>query len=214
MAVLLTVNVSVELPLPGAGIGLGLKLAVTPVGRPAAESDTAELKPLLTDVEIVVLPELPCVTDSPEGVAVAVKSGAVAALTVRATVVVWAVPPPLAVIVTFEVPVVAVLLDEKVRVELPLPGAEMEGGLKLAVTPAGNPDTDNEIAELKPPLTPVEIVVAPEFPCVTESAAGEAARLKSGVVLGLKMTFSTGAARFGWGLPQSVRAGNQTSQHQ
>jgi hypothetical protein len=191
-AVLLTVNVSVELPLPGAAIGLGLKLAVTPVGKPAAESDTAELKPLLIDVEIVVLPEVPCVTDSPEGDAATVKSGAVAALTVRATIVVWVAPPPLAVTVTFEVPVVAVLLDEKVRVELPFPGAEMEGGLKLAVTPAGNPDTDNEIAELKPPLTPVEIVVAPEFPCVTESAAGEAAKLKSGVVLGLKMIFSTG----------------------
>src|SRR5260370_36897382 len=97
---------------------------------------------------MVGLPELPCVTDSPGGVAVAVKSGAVAALTVRATVVVWVVPPPLAVIVTFEVPVVAVLLHEKVRVELPLPGAEMEGGLKLAVTAAANPDPDNEIAEV------------------------------------------------------------------
>jgi len=192
MAVLLTVNVSVELPLPGAAIGLGLKLAVTPVGRPAAERDTAELKPLLTDVEIVVLPELPCVTDSAGGEAVTVKSGAVTGLTDRATVVVWVVPPPLAVTVTFEVPVVAVVLDEKVSVELPLPGAVMEAGLKLAVTPVGNPDTDNEIAELKPPLTLVEMVVAAEFPCVKESAAGEAAKLKSGVVLGLKMTFSTG----------------------
>ena len=189
---MLTVNVSVELPLPGAGIGLGLKLAVTPVGRPAAESDTAELKPLLTDVEIVVLPELPCVTDSAGGEAVTVKSGAVTGLTDRATVVVWVVPPPLAVTVTFEVPVVAVVLDEKVSVELPFPGAVMEAGLKLAVTPVGNPDTDNEIAELKPPLTLVEMVVAAEFPCVKESAAGEAAKLKSGVVLGLKMTFSTG----------------------
>jgi len=192
MAVLLTVNVSVELPLPGAAIGLGLKLAVTPVGRPAAERDTAELKPLLTDVEIVVLPELPCVTDSAEGETVTVKSGAVTGLTDRATVVVWVVPPPLAVTVTFEVPVVAVVLDEKVSVELPLPGAVMEAGLKLAVTPVGNPDTDNEIAELKPPLTLVEMVVAAELPCVKESAAGEAAKLKSGVVLGLKMTFSTG----------------------
>jgi len=33
---------------------------------------------------------------------------------------------------------------------------------------------------------PVEMVVAPEFPCVTESAAGEAAKLKSGVVLELQ----------------------------
>ena len=66
--------------------------------------------------------------------------------------------------VTFAVPVVAVLLAEKVRVEVPLPGAAMEAGLKLAVTPAGNPEADNEIAELKPPLTVVETVELPELP--------------------------------------------------
>lgn len=59
VAVLPTVNVSVELPLPGAAIDAGLKLAVTPVGKPEAERATAELKPPLTVVEIVVLPELP-----------------------------------------------------------------------------------------------------------------------------------------------------------
>ena len=161
-----------------------------------------------------MLPELPCVTDSPAGDAVTLKSGAVAALTVRATVVVWVAPPPLAVTVTFAVPVVAVLLAEKVRVELPLPGAAMEAGLKLAVTPAGNPDTDNEIVELNPPLMPVETVVAPEFPCVTESATGEAAELKSGVVLGLKMTFSTGCNSIWLGAAPVCPCGNQTSQHQ
>jgi len=50
-----------------------------------------------------------------------VKSGAVAALTVRATVVVMGSAAATGLTVTFEVPVVAVLLDEKVRVELPLP---------------------------------------------------------------------------------------------
>ena len=74
------------------------------------------------------------------------------------------IPPPLAVTVTFVVPVVAVLLAEKVRVELPLPGAPIEAGLKLAVIPAGRPEADNEIAELNPPLTAVEILVLPELP--------------------------------------------------
>jgi len=86
--VLPTVNVSVELPPPGAGIELGLKLAVTPVGSPEAVSDIAELKPPLTDVEMVVLPELPCVTDRLVGEAVTVKLGAAEGLMVSATVVV------------------------------------------------------------------------------------------------------------------------------
>lgn len=72
--------------------------------------------------------------------------------------------PPVAVIVTLAVPVVAVLLAVKVTVELPLPGAGMEVGLKAAVTPAGNPEADNETAELKPPLTVVETVELPELP--------------------------------------------------
>jgi hypothetical protein len=78
--------------------------------------------------------------------------------------VVWVTLPPVALTVTFTVPAVAVLLAVNVRVELPLPGAAMEAGLKLAVTPAGNPEVDRETAALKPPLTVVEIVLAPELP--------------------------------------------------
>ena len=86
MAVLSTVNVSVELPLPGAAMDAGLKLAVTPVGRPEAERETAELKPPLTVVEIVVLPELPWMIERFAGDALSVKLGEAAAFTVRATV--------------------------------------------------------------------------------------------------------------------------------
>lgn len=101
-------------------------------------------------------------------------------------------PPPLAVTVTFVVPVVAVLLAEKVRVELPLPGAPIDAGLKLAVTPAGRPEADSEIAELNPPVTLVEIVVLPDCPCVTDKLVGDALKLKSGVALpGLKMMSMT-----------------------
>src|SRR6267143_1002004 len=50
----------------------------------------------------------------------------------------------------------------------------MEAELKPALTPAGNPETDKETAELKPPLTVVEIVVVPELPWVTDKLAGEA----------------------------------------
>lgn len=150
VAVVLAANVSVELPLPGAAIEAGLKLAVSPEDRPDAESDTAELKPPFTATDTVVLPELPCATERLAGDTLMVKSGAVVAFTVRGTVSVCEIPPPLAVTVTFVVPVVAVLLAENVSVELPLPGAAMEVGLKLAVTPDGKPEADSEIAELNP----------------------------------------------------------------
>jgi hypothetical protein len=91
------------------------------------------------------------------------------------------IPPPLAFTVTFVVPVVAVALAEKVRVELPLPGAPMDAGLKLAVTPAGRPEAESEIAELKPPLTVVEIVLLPEPPWATDRLVGDALSVKLGL---------------------------------
>ena len=83
--------------------------------------------------------------------------------------------------VTFVVPVVAVLLAEKVSVELPLPGAPIDEGLKAAVTPAGKVEVESETAELKPPLTVVDIVLLPELPCATDRLVGEALIAKLGV---------------------------------
>lgn len=82
----------------------------------------------------------------------------------------------------------AVLLAVKVRVELPLPGAAIEPGLKLAVTPEGNAEAVSEIAELKPPLTEVEIALLPELPCVTDTLVGEARTLKSGVAVAVTVS--------------------------
>ncbi len=81
------------------------------------------------------------------------------------------------------VPVVAALPAVKVKVELPLPGAAIELGLKLAVTPDGKPDADSEIAELNPPLTVVEIVLLPDEPWTTDRLAGDALRVKLGVAV-------------------------------
>jgi hypothetical protein len=81
-AVLLAVNVNVELPEPGAAMDVGLNAAVTPEGRPLAESDTAELKPPETVVEIVLVPLLPAATERLVGDALNVKFGEVAAFTV------------------------------------------------------------------------------------------------------------------------------------
>lgn len=78
VAVLPAENVKVELPLPGAPIEVGLNAAVTPEGSPETESETAELKPPVALVEIVVLPEAPCVTDKLVGDALRLKSGVAA----------------------------------------------------------------------------------------------------------------------------------------
>ena len=97
-------------------------------------------------------------------------------------------PPPLAVTVAFEVPVTAVLLTVNVSVELPPPGAAIELGLKLAVTPVGRPEAVSATAELKPPVTAVEMVVLPEFPCVIVRFGGEAVTVKFGAVDGLTVS--------------------------
>jgi len=102
---------------------------------------------------------------------------------VNAIVTVWVMPPPVAVTVTFAVPVVAALLAVKVRVELPLPGAAIDAGLKLTVTPAGRPEAEREIAELNPPLTAVEIVALPELPWATDRLVGEPLSVKAGVAV-------------------------------
>src|SRR5215469_3206355 len=94
---------------------------------------------------------------------------------------VWVMPPPVAVTVTLDVPVVAVLPTVNVRTELPLPGAAIEAELKLPVTPEGKPETDNDTAELNPPLTLVVIVELPDAPCARVRLEGEALTVKSGV---------------------------------
>jgi hypothetical protein len=55
-----TVMLMVDDPVPV--IDVGLKPTVTPEGWPDAESATAELKPPLTVLVIVELPDPPCAT--------------------------------------------------------------------------------------------------------------------------------------------------------
>lgn len=88
VAVLLAVKVRVELPEPGAAIDAGLNAAVTPAGSPLAESDTAELKPPETVVEIELVPDPLRATETLVGDALSAKFGEVAALTVSGIVVV------------------------------------------------------------------------------------------------------------------------------
>ena len=99
---------------------------------------------------------------------------AAAAVTVSETVAVCVIPPPVPVMVMVEVPATAVEATVSVSLDEPDPGAAMDAGLKLAVTPVGNPDADNAIAELNPPETAVVRVEVPVLPATTETEVGEA----------------------------------------
>jgi hypothetical protein len=191
-AELLAERVSVEDPAPGAAIEDGLKLAVTPDGRPLADSEIAELNPPATVVVAVAVPDEPWAKVRDPGLTPSVKLGLVPGETVRLTGAVRVSPPPLPVIVMGKVPVDAVELAENVRVELPPPGAAMVDGLKLAVTPEGRPLALSETALLKPPEIAVVMVEVPLDPCTTLTEVGLAVSEKLGFPPPPKVMFSTG----------------------
>src|SRR5258706_469536 len=116
------------------------------------------------------------------------RSCVVPPVTVRVTVVVWVMAPPVPVTVIVEVPGVAVEDTVKVSVELPEPGAAIEAGLKEAVTPEGRPEAESAMAELKPPETAVVTVTLPVDPCTMEIELGAAEIVKSGVVVTVGVT--------------------------
>jgi hypothetical protein len=167
LAVKVTVLLVVVLP--------GLKDAVTPLGSPDADKLTLPLKPLVGLTVTVLLALLPWVTETLAGDAESVKFGA--AFTVSVTVVVWLRLPEVPVIVTVAFPVVAVALAVSVKLLVPV----VLAGLKLAVTPAGNPDADRLTLLLKPLVGLTVMVVDPLLPCVTDRLAGDAESEKSGV---------------------------------
>ena len=68
-----TVIVMVEVPAPV--IEVGLKVTVTPVGWPTADREIPELKPFVTVLVIVDVPEPPCTSVSEAGEAVRPKPG-------------------------------------------------------------------------------------------------------------------------------------------
>ena len=64
-------------------------------------------------------------------------------------------PPPVPVIVIGYVPVGALRPTVRVKSDVPEPGAAIDEGLKLPVTPEGKPVADNATAEENPPETVV-----------------------------------------------------------
>jgi hypothetical protein len=89
-----------------------------------------------------------------------------------------------------------------VTVELPVPGAVIDAGLKPTVTPEGAPEAVSEIAEFSPPETEVVTVEPTLPPAVTETEAGDALIVNAGVC-DVPPPVSA-AIRPAFGLPQPV----------
>ena len=71
---------------------------------------------------------------------------------------------------------------------MPEPGAAIGLGLKLTLVPAGTPEADREIAELKPPLTVVVMVEVPAAPCAVLTELGDAEIVKSEAAVTVRLT--------------------------
>lgn len=173
VAVLLAVKVSVLVEV----VGLVPKLAVTPLGRAELLSVTLPVNPPEGLTVIVLLPLVPCLTVRLAGEAESEKFGVAAAFTVREIVVVCVSDPDVPVMVTVEVPVVAVLLAVNVTELLEVVGFVP----KLAVTPDGNPEALRVTLPVNPPEGVTVMVLLPLLPCVTVKLLGEADSEKSGV---------------------------------
>ena len=119
---------------------------------------------------MVLLPLVPCFTVKLVGEADSEKFGAAGALTVKLIDVVWLRVPDVPVIVTVEVPVVAVLLALNVTTLVDVVGFVP----KVAVTPAGSPDADRLTLPVNPPVGVTVMVELPLLPWVTLRLEGEA----------------------------------------
>lgn len=190
-----TVMVMVDAPAPV--IEVGLKVAVSFLPRPEALKLMGALKPPVTEVVIVEVPLLPRAMVSDAGDALSEKP-ADTPVTVRVTVVVSVVLPEVPVTVIGYVPVAVVEATVMLMVELPVPVIDV--GLKPIVTPEGCPLAVKVTGELNPPVTVLVIVEFPAPPCVIDTLAGEAERLKPCV----ELAPVSAAISPAFGLPQPV----------
>ena len=102
-------------------------------------------------------------------------------MTVRAILVVAVNVPDVPVMMTFEVPTVAVLLAVSVSTLDPVVGLVPN----TAPTPLGSPDAANVTLPENPPASITVTVSVVADPCVTDSVAADAASVKLGVCVGL-----------------------------
>lgn len=93
---------------------------------------------------------------------------------------VFAIPPPVAVMVGVELLAGALGVATRVSVVEPPPGAAMPAGAKLAVTPLGSPLIENVIAALNPFANTVVSTIRVDPPRTKLTPAALAARVKPG----------------------------------
>jgi hypothetical protein len=91
-------------------------------------------------------------------------------------------PPPLTLMDTLDDPSAAVLLALNLMATVPAPGAAMEAGVSVAVTPLGSPVTAMAAAELKPPALLVVTVSDALAPCATERLVALADAVSEGTL--------------------------------
>jgi hypothetical protein len=146
---------------------------VTPPGKPLALTATLPVNPPVRAIVIVPEPLAPRLTVKLVGLAESEKSGA---LTTSPIEVMRDNPPPVPVTVIVADPVVALADAVSVRVEL---APVVDDGLKLAVTPPGNPLALNATLLLKPLRRVMFIVLVPLAPRLIVTLDGLAASEKS-----------------------------------
>ncbi|HEU4386906.1 MAG TPA: hypothetical protein VFV34_03850, partial [Blastocatellia bacterium] len=163
-------------------------MAVIPLCNADALNATLLVNPPTRLIVIVVLTHAPRLTVRFVGFADTEKSGL--GFMTRPIDVLLVRPPPVPVIMTVDEPVAAVADAVNVSVVLaPL----VEAGLKLAVTPLGNPEALNDTLPVNPPLRVIEMVLVPLAPRLILTLAGLAESAK----LGPEPTGGNGPSRNG-----------------
>jgi hypothetical protein len=174
VAVLLAARVSTLV----AVVGLVANAAVTPLGNPDAVRVTLPVNPPTSVTVIVSVALLLCVTDKVDAERASVKLAGVLATTVSAMVAVSIMEPEVPVMVTVDVPTVAVLLAVSVSTLVPVAGLVPNA----AVTPVGNPDAARVTLPEKGLTSFIVRVSVALLPWVTESEEADGVSVKLPVV--------------------------------
>lgn len=180
VAVLLALNVITLEPV----VGLVPKAAVTPLGKPEADSVTAPVKPPVSVTVIVSVVLEPCVTEADEDDGASVKP-AVPVPVVNARVAECVIEPSVPTSDMFVVPAGVLVCEKKFTVTVPL--EFNDEGAKLAETPEGKPLALSDTLPVNPPTKVTVIVAVGLVFGGTESAVGETAIVKFGSAVTFKV---------------------------